>query len=123
MEKELISIIIIVYNTEQFISECIESIINQTYRNLDIVIVNDGSKDNSSQIIKKYAKKDKRINFIDRKINKGTMYTRQEGYKNAKGKYVSFVDSDDMLRNDAIEVLYNSIKETNSDVVKSNLIK
>ena len=123
MKDELISVVIIVYNTSNFLGECIESVINQTYKKLDIVIVNDGSTDNSSEIVNKYLEKDSRINFIDRKINMGTMYTRQEGYKNSKGKYISFVDSDDFLKKDAIEKMYNDLLNESVDFVKSNFVK
>lgn len=123
MKNDLISVVIIVYNTSNYLEECIESVINQTYKNLDIVIVNDGSTDNSSEIVKKYLKKDSRINFIDRKINMGTMYTRQEGYKNSKGRYISFVDSDDFLKKEAIEKMYNDLINESVDFVKSNFVK
>ena len=118
---ELVSVIIISYNTEKYINKCIESVINQTYKNIDIVIVNDGSTDNTASIIQEYVKKDSRINFINRNQNKGTMYTRVEGFKNAKADYVCFVDSDDWIEENAIEFLYKKIKENNVDLVKGNL--
>jgi len=116
--KELVSIVLISYNSKDYIDDCIKSVVNQSYKNLDIVIVNDGSKDESPDIIEEYAKKDQRINFINRKENKGTMYTRREGYENIKGKYVFFIDSDDMLEPNAIEVLYNEMIKNNCDIVK-----
>lgn len=116
--KDLISVVVIAYNTEDFIEECINSITDQTYNNLEIIVVNDGSKDNTSDVVKKLEKKDSRIKFIDRKINKGTLYTRKEGYDNSTGKYVTFVDSDDKLETDALENMYNEIKTNNYDIVK-----
>ena len=118
MEKDLISIVIIIYNTEKYLKDCFESIVNQTYKNIEIVVVNDGSKDNSADIVQTYTKKDNRIKFINRKENKGTMYTRREGYENSTGKYVTFVDSDDMLELDAIEKMYSEIKNNKCDIVK-----
>lgn len=118
---ELVSVIIISYNAEKYISKCIESVINQTYKNIDIVIVNDGSTDNTPSIIENYANKDNRINFINRVQNKGTMYTRVEGYINAKADYVCFVDSDDWIEENAIEIFLKKLKENNVDLVKGNL--
>ena len=123
MQNDLISIIAIVYNTSKYLSDCLESLINQTYRNIEIIVVNDGSTDNSEQIINKYLKIDNRVKFINRKENKGTMYTRKEGYHNSNGKYVTFIDSDDMLELNAIEKMYNVIKENNANIVKCNFSK
>lgn len=116
--KDLVSIVIIAYNTAQYIEECLESVINQTYKKLEIIVVNDGSKDDTAKIVEQFAKKDKRIKFIDRKENKGTMYTRKEGYKNSTGEYIMFVDSDDLLELNAIEIMYNTIIEKNTDIVR-----
>ena len=123
MNNDLISVVIIVYNTAKYLEECIDSIINQTYKNLDIIIVNDGSSDNSAEIIEEYAKKDSRITFINRTNNKGTMFTRQEGFNNSKGKYITFVDSDDFLKLNAIEIMYNDLLKNNVEFVKSNFIR
>lgn len=115
--KDLISIIIPVYNVEKYIGICMDSIINQTYKNLEIIIINDGSKDNSLKIIKEYEKKDNRIIVKDRE-NKGVLYTRVEGFKLAKGKYVTYIDSDDWIEKNMIEVMYNKAIEHDADVVK-----
>ena len=123
MEKELVSIVIITYNNEKYIEDCIKSVINQTYKNLEIIIVNDGSKDNTSDIINRYIKIDSRIKYIDRKENKGTMYTRKEGYNNSNGKYIFFLDSDDWIENNAIEKMYSNLKKNKVDIVKCNFKK
>lgn len=115
--NDLISIIIPVYNVEKCIGICLDSIINQTYKKLEIILINDGSKDNSLQIIKEYEKKDNRIIVKDRE-NKGVLYTRVEGFKLAKGKYVTYIDSDDWVENNIIEVMYNKAIEYDADVVK-----
>ena len=117
--KDKISIIIPVYNSEQFIDKCLNSIINQTYQNLEIICINDGSTDNSLTVLNKYQKKDKRIKIIDKK-NAGVSAARNDGIKLSTGEYVTFVDIDDWLELDAIEALYNTIKKENVDVVRGN---
>lgn len=120
MEK--ISIIIPVYNTENYIEKCIDSIIKQTYSNIEIFLINDGSTDNSLNICKKYEIIDKRINVIDIK-NKGVSNARNIGLNLCKGNYITFIDSDDFVEKDYIKTMYNKIKENNVDVVISNPIK
>lgn len=117
MEKDLVSIIIPVYNVEKYIANCLDSIINQTYKNIEIILINDGSTDNSLKIIKQYQSKDKRIKVINRG-NKGVLYTRVEGFKLAKGKYITYIDSDDWVENNMIEIMYNKAIEYDADVVK-----
>lgn len=117
MKEELISIIVPVYNVEKYLNRCLDSILNQTYRNIEIILINDGSKDNSINIIKEYKEKDERIIVIDRE-NKGVLYTRIEGFNKATGKYITFIDSDDWVENNIIEILYNKLIEYNADVVK-----
>lgn len=111
MKKNLISIIVPIYNTEQYLSQCIDSIINQTYSNIEILLLNDGSTDNSLEICKKYEKLDNRIIVIDKK-NSGVSDTRNTGIKLAKGKYIMFVDSDDVLDRECVEIIE---KNTNSN--------
>lgn len=101
---KLVSIIIPVYNTEKWLSRCINSIISQTYKEIEIIIVNDGSSDKSEEIIKTYAEKDKRIVFINQE-NHGVSYSRNIGISISKGEYVAFVDSDDYIVEDYIEKL------------------
>lgn len=111
----LISVIIPVYNVAQYLPECIESIINQSYRNLEIILVNDGSTDNSLKICYKYSKLDKRIKVYS-KVNSGLGLTRNYGIKHATGNYITFVDSDDYLENNAIEDLVSSLDDNYADV-------
>lgn len=114
----LVSIIIPVYNTEKYLEACLESIINQSYSNLEIIIVNDGSSDNSKEICKRYISRDSRIIFID-KTNTGVSDSRNQGIKNSSGIYLMFIDSDDFLDIDAIENFVNKATETNADLVIS----
>ena len=118
--KDLVSIIIPVYNTEIFLDKCIKSVIGQTYNNIEIIIVNDGSTDNSIKIIKKYANNDKRIMLINQS-NQGVSKARNEGIKKAKGKYILFVDGDDYIEPNAVELSLQRIKEYNVDVIKFNV--
>ena len=107
---ELITVIINVYNREDLISKCIENVINQTYKNLEILIINDGSTDKTLRICESY--KDERIRIITTK-NLGLSLSRNVGIENAKGEYLYFVDSDDFIEKDAIEYLYNLCKKYN----------
>ena len=102
--KPLVSVIIPVYNGEQHIERCLRSLIGQTYENIEILVLNDGSYDHTMQILKKYSSLDSRIVVVD-KPNSGVSDTRNQGLKLAKGEYVQFVDSDDWLPNDATEQL------------------
>ena len=111
MEK--ISVIINVYNGEKFINKCLDCIINQTYKNLEILIINDGSNDNTLNIIKKY--KDKRIRIITTE-NLGLSLSRNIGIDNAKGEYLYFIDVDDFIELDTIEYLYNLCKKYNAKI-------
>lgn len=100
----LVSIIVPIYNVENYLVDCIESIINQTYKNIEIILINDGSNDNSPKICDEYQKKDKRIKVIH-KQNSGLSETRNIGLNIAKGEYIYFVDSDDFLEKRAVEFL------------------
>ena len=113
--KDLISIIIPVYNEEIHLERCINSIINQTYKNMESILVNDGSTDQSGEICDKIAKNDKRIKVIHKK-NSGVSDTRNMGINNANGKYITFIDSDDYIDNKMIEKLYINLKENESDI-------
>lgn len=112
--NKLVSIIVPIYNVENYLEECIKSIINQTYKELDIILVNDGSTDNSFSICKKYQQIDKRIVLINQK-NKGLSGARNAGLNIAKGEYIQFVDSDDYLEINAIE---KAVCEIESQKVK-----
>ena len=114
-KSDLISIIIPVYNVEKYIANCLESVINQTYNNIEIIIINDGSTDNSQSIINEYSKKDTRIKkFI--KENGGLSDARNYGLDKANGTYVTFIDSDDSITTDYVEYLYNLIKMNDAEM-------
>ena len=115
MEKETISVIVPVYNVESYLEECVESIINQTYKNLEIILVDDGSTDNSSKICDDFSKKDTRIKVIH-KENGGIGKARNSGVELATGEYFAFIDSDDCIKETFIEELYKLLKETDSDI-------
>lgn len=117
LEKEnpLISIIVPIYNTEEYLEECIKSLVNQTYKNLEIILINDGSTDLSLEICKKWKKIDNRILIIDKK-NSGQADSRNIAVKQAKGKLITFVDSDDWIDESLIEKLYNAQKKYDADI-------
>ena len=112
----MISIIVPVYKVEQYLPQCIESIINQTYQNLEIVLIDDGSPDNCGRICEKYAQKDKRIKVFH-KENGGLSDARNYGIVRASGEYLAFVDSDDWIEPDMYEVLVNRIEDHQTDIV------
>ena len=114
-DMSLITVIIPVYNGERYLEECISSAISQTYKCLQIIIVNDGSTDNSKSIIENFKKRDKRILFID-KENSGVSASRNIALNETKGGYVCFLDQDDVLENSYIEYLHSLIVETKSDI-------
>ena len=111
-----ISLIILIYNAEKYLSDCLESIINQTFRDIEIICINDGSTDKSELIIKEYAKKDKRI-FLYNQKNLGAGAARDKGVELSKGEYISFIDSDDLFHNKTLEIAYYNILKYNLDVV------
>ncbi len=113
--KPLISIIIPVYNAETFLKRCLESIINQTYKNLEIVIIDDGSVDSSAEICDEYSCKDSRI-IVIHQDNSGVSTARNRALEKIKGEYVAFVDSDDYVTSDFIESLYSGIAENHVDL-------
>ena len=106
--KDKISIIVPIYNMEKYLNKCVNSIINQSYENLEIILVNDGSTDDSLNICNKFKKKDKRVVFL-KKENGGLSSARNYGIEHANGKYISFVDADDYIEKDYREKLYNCI--------------
>ena len=110
MKNDLISIIIPVYKVEKYLEKCIESVLKQTYTNLQIILVDDGSPDNCGKICDEYAKKDSRIEVIH-KANGGLSDARNVGISKAKGRYIGFVDSDDYIKEDMYEILLNLIKK------------
>ena len=108
--EELISVIVPIYNAEKYLKRCIESIISQTYKNMEIILINDGSKDNSKKICNEFLKKDCRIKLIN-KENEGVSAARNYGINAAIGKYISFVDADDWLEKNLLLEMYNKLKE------------
>ena len=112
-----VSVIIPVYNVEQYLKQCLDSIINQTLKEIEIICVNDASPDNSINILKSYANHDKRIKIFEHAENAGLSVARNTGLLNAKGKYVYFMDSDDLLDLKAIELSYEICEEYTLDVL------
>ncbi len=110
--EDLITVVVPIYNVEQYLKRCVDSIINQTYKNLEIILIDDGSPDNCGLICDEYASKDSRIRVIH-KQNGGLSDARNVGIKSATGKYITFIDSDDYITLDYIEYLYNLIKKYN----------
>ena len=113
MENDLVSVVVPVYNVEKYLENCVYSIIKQTYENIEIILVDDGSTDNSSSLCDSFMKRDKRINVYHKK-NGGLSDARNYGIEQSKGKYLTFVDSDDTLENDCIEYLYNLLNKYNT---------
>lgn len=119
---DLVSIIVPVYNLEDYIENCLNSILNQTYSNIEILCIDDGSSDSSSEKIKSLAEKDNRIIYIY-KENGGVSSARNSGLDNAKGEYIMFVDGDDYIHPQAVEIFVRCITETKSDVVCADSVK
>ncbi|MFI3227805.1 MAG: glycosyltransferase family 2 protein [Clostridia bacterium] len=113
--NDIISVIVPVYKVEQYLEKCINSIINQTYINLEILLIDDGSPDKSPKICDEYASKDNRIKVIHKK-NGGLSDARNKGLDIARGSYIVFVDSDDFIHHKMIQVLYDSIQKDKSDI-------
>ena len=112
-----ISVIIPVYNVEKFLPQCIESVIKQNYKNLEIICVDDGSTDNCGKILDEYALKDNRIKVIHQK-NKGLSEARNIALDIASGYWISFVDSDVFLAPDFYDIMLNAAKKNNADVIQ-----
>lgn len=112
----LVSIIVPIYNVEQYLKACLDTLVNQTLQDIEIICVNDGSPDNSADIVRKYMQADSRIKLIEQE-NRGLSGARNAGLKVAKGEYVYFMDSDDWLEHDAMDVCYQKAIRGNVDVV------
>ena len=121
MQKPLISVIVPVYNNEKYVNRCIDSILNQTYTKLEVILVNDGSTDGSFKICEEWAKKDSRIKIINQK-NEGTSNARNHGMKVATGDYVSFVDNDDWLRPEMYEKMVALAEKESADLTFCSFI-
>lgn len=114
-DKILISVVVPIYNVEKYLNKCVDSLLNQDYTNLEIILVDDGSTDNSSKIADEYKEKNKNIKVIH-KENGGLSSARNTGLKEAIGKYIIFIDSDDWIDTKMISTLFNLIKENDADI-------
>ena len=120
--SELISVIVPVYKVEEYLNRAVESIVNQTYRNLEIILVDDGSPDNCPVMCDAWAQKDARIRVIH-KENGGVSSARNAGLKAAKGEWISFVDADDWIHPQFVEITYSQTKHSNADVIAVNCFR
>ncbi len=118
----LISIIIPIYNAEKYIYQCISSILKQTWKHIEIILINDGSTDKSLEICQQLQQQDYRLIIINQE-NKGASIARLEGIKNSHGEYLIFVDSDDIVEDDYVELLYNALKKHHTMIATCNIIK
>lgn len=116
-----ISVIVPVYNTEDYLPRCIESILKQTYQNIEIILVDDGSTDASLHVCEKYAREDSRIVTIQQE-NKGNNAARKAGLAACTGEYITFVDSDDWIGSNLVALLYQEIEENHADMAVSNVM-
>ena len=115
MRKGVVSVVLPIYNVEKYLSRCLESVVNQSYRKLEIILVDDESPDKCPEICDKWAAKDSRIKVIHKK-NGGLGHARNTGIENATGEYICFVDSDDYIASDTIEKAYEAVKKENADI-------
>lgn len=122
MEKSLVSVLMPAYNAEKYIGEAIESILNQTYKNFEFIIVDDCSTDNTIKVIEKYMKKDKRIKLYKNKENSGVAITLNNGLNYCSGKYIARMDSDDISLPKRFEKQMKLLKETDADICSTNLV-
>ncbi len=121
MMKETLSVIVPIYNVQNYLNQCIESILNQTYKELEIILVDDGSTDLSGSICDRFAQQDRRVKVIH-KNNRGSICARYEGILQAKSKYITFVDGDDWIKADAYENLMEIIIKRNVDMIAAGYI-
>lgn len=119
MSNPKVSIVIPIYNVEHYLAECLDSVVKQTLREIEIICVNDGSTDKSAEIVKRYMAKDKRIRLIS-KSNSGYGHTMNTGFDAATGDYIGIVESDDYVEPNMFEILYNEAQINDVEVVKSN---
>lgn len=115
----MVSIIVPVYNVENYIDRCIQSLIKQTYKNIEIILINDGSTDGSAEKCLKWSQRDNRIIFVNKK-NEKQGPSRNLGILISKGNYIMFVDSDDYVKETMVESMYNCIKKSDADIVFSD---
>ena len=120
-EKTSISVLVPVYNVERYLGRCLDSILNQTFGDIEVVCVDDCSPDGSAAILSDYASRDSRVRVITKKKNEGLMMARKTGYENARGEYVFFCDSDDYLPENALERLYRAARDSRADITVGDL--
>lgn len=113
---DLVSIIVPVYNSEKYLDRCLQSVKNQSYKNIEIILIDDGSTDNSGKICEKYAVKDKRVRVIHTK-NNGPAAARNKGIENSKGEFIFFFDADDFIENNAIDLLIENYNQHKADII------
>lgn len=118
----MISVIIPVYNVEDYLHDCINSILNQTFQDFEIICVDDCSTDSSLKILEDFSKKDDRVKIVRNKLNSSLGYSRNNGLKHAAGKYVLFLDSDDWLDLNTLEILYDIAEKESLDVLMFKII-
>ena len=122
MIDKKISVIVPIYNSEKYLKNCLNCLLGQTYRNVEVILVNDGSKGNCEEIYKEYSKKDNRVKYVKHDTNKGLFQARVSGVKIATGDYIAFLDSDDHITVDFFRALIYKAEETKSDIVFANMI-
>ena len=120
--NDLVSIIVPIYNEEKYLGHCLESLLDQSYENLEIICVNDGSTDNSLEILNEYSKRDFRVKLFVQP-NQGLSISRNNGLSKANGEYVLFVDCDDWIERDTIKLLYENAQMNDSEVVLYNSVE
>lgn len=122
MRQPQVSIIVPVYNVQNYIERCLNSLVNQTFKDIEIITINDGSTDKSLELLNKYAKEDIRVSVIDLG-DEGVSYCRNLGIEKANGKYIMFVDSDDWIDSSMVEVMYKKAEENKLDLVMCSYIR
>ena len=123
VENPLVSVIVLIYNTEEYLEECLDSLVNQTLEDIEIICIEDNSSDDSLKILREYSKKDDRIILVENDSNQGQSVSRNKGLSAAKGEYVAFLDSDDRIDENAYEQLYKFAKDNGHDLVVFNAIR
>ena len=118
-----VSVIVPVYNTEKYLKICLDSLVNQSLKEIEILVINDCSTDNSKSVLDKYEEKYQNIKVFHNKTNKGIGYNRNFGIKESKGEFVAFIDSDDWVEKNMFEKMYNKAKEDNLDLVICNYFR
>ena len=121
MKEELISVVVPIYNVEKYLRLCLDSLLMKTYTNFEVLMINDGSPDDSANICKEYLAKDRRFQYFE-KENGGLSDARNYGIEHSKGEYITFVDSDDWLKETFLEDLYEAITRTGADIALSTYI-